>query len=72
MKSNEGFLLGYASNSKAYRVHNKTHDIVEEVHNVEFNETNDSQVEQENLDHVRGTNLDIEVKNMSIGDVRPR
>jgi hypothetical protein len=39
---------------------------------VEFNETNDSQVEKENLDHVRGTNLDIEVNNMSIGDVRPR
>jgi len=34
MKSNEGFLLGYASNSKAYRVHNKTHGIVEEVYDV--------------------------------------
>jgi hypothetical protein len=36
----EGFLLGYSSNSKAYRVFNKTHGIIEEAYDVEFDETN--------------------------------
>jgi len=35
-KCDEGFLLGYATNSKAYRVYNKSYDIVEEVHDVEW------------------------------------
>lgn len=38
----------------------------------EFDETNGSQVEQENLDDVRATNSDIKIKNMPIGDVRTR
>lgn len=38
----------------------------------EFDETNGSQVEQENLDDVRATNSDIKIKNIPIGDVRPR
>ncbi|WVZ93263.1 hypothetical protein U9M48_039258 [Paspalum notatum var. saurae] len=41
-KCDEAFLLGYSSNSKAYRVYNKTHEIVEEVYDVEFDETNGS------------------------------
>ena len=57
-KCDEGFLLGYSTTSKAYRVWNKTHGIVEEVHDVEFDETNGSQVENENLDDVRCANLD--------------
>jgi hypothetical protein len=44
-KSDEGFLLGYSSNSKAYRVFNKTHGIIEEAYDVEFDETNGSQDE---------------------------
>jgi len=39
-------------------IYNKTHGIVEEVHDVEFDETNGSQVENENLDDVRCANLD--------------
>jgi hypothetical protein len=31
----KGFLLGYSSNNKAYRVYNKTHGIVEEAYDVE-------------------------------------
>jgi hypothetical protein len=53
-KCDEGFLLGYSSTSKAYRVYNKIHGIIEEVHDVEFDETNGSHVESENLDDVRG------------------
>jgi hypothetical protein len=71
-KCDEGFLLGYSSCSKAYRVYNKTHGIVEEAYDVEFDETNGSHNEQENLDDVRSDGLRNAMKNMSIGDVRPR
>ncbi|WVZ83671.1 hypothetical protein U9M48_030797 [Paspalum notatum var. saurae] len=49
-KCDEGFLLGYSSNSKAYR----THGIVEKVYDVEFDEANGSQEESDNLNGVRG------------------
>jgi hypothetical protein len=45
-KCDEGFLLGYSSNSKAYMVFNKTHGIIEESYDVEFDETNGSQDEK--------------------------
>ena len=45
---------------------------LEEVHDVEFDETNGSQEEDENLDDVRGTQLADATKNMDIGDLRPR
>ena len=41
-------------------------------HDVEFDETNGSQEEDENLDDVRGTQLVNAMKNMDIGDIRPR
>lgn len=40
------FFLGYSCSTKAYRVYNKTHVIVEEVHGVEFDEVNGSQVDK--------------------------
>jgi hypothetical protein len=61
-KCDEGFLLGYSSNSKAYRVFNKTHGIIEEAYGVDFNETNGSQDENENLDDVGG----IQLRNASV------
>ena len=45
-KCDEGFLLGYSSCSKAYRVYNKTYGIVKEAYDVEFDETNGSHNEQ--------------------------
>ena len=45
---------------------------LEEVHDVEFDKTNGSQEEDENLDDVRGTQLVNAMKNMDIGDIRPR
>ena len=39
---------------------------------MKFDETNGSQNEQENLDDVRSDGLKNAMKNMSIGDVRPR
>ena len=39
---------------------------------MEFDEINGSQEEDENLDDIRGTQLVNAIKNMDIGDVRPR
>ena len=70
-RCDEGFLLGYASNSKAYRVYNKNKGIVEETADVQFDETNGSQEGYENLDDVCDEGLMRAMKNMSIGDVKP-
>ena len=56
-KKCEGFLLGYSTTSKAYRVWNLTSGTLEEVHDVEFDETKGSQDENENLEDVRGIQL---------------
>ena len=45
---------------------------LEEVHDVEFDETKGSQEEDKNLDDVRGTQLVNAMKNMDVGDIRPR
>ena len=39
-KCDEGFLLGYSTASKAYRVWNLASGTLEEVHDVEFDQTN--------------------------------
>jgi hypothetical protein len=49
-----------------------TSGTLEEVHDVEFDETNGYQEEDDNLDDVRGTHLVNAMKNMDIGDIRPR
>jgi hypothetical protein len=71
-KCDEGFLLGYSSNSKAYRVFNKTHGIIEEAYDVEFNETNGSQDENENFDDVGGIQLRNATKTTAIGEIKPK
>jgi hypothetical protein len=45
---------------------------LEEVHDVKFDETKDSQDENENLEDVRGIQLSNTMKNMDVGDLRPR
>jgi hypothetical protein len=65
-------LLGYSLNSKAYRVYNQSLALVEETSDVEFDETNDSQKEQENLGDVGNERLRIAMKNMTVGDVKPK
>jgi hypothetical protein len=45
---------------------------LEEVHDVEFDETNGFQEEDKNLDDVRGTQLANTMKKMDVGDIRPR
>jgi hypothetical protein len=71
-KCDESFLLGYSTTSKAYRVWNLASGTLEEVHDVEFDLTNGSQENDENLDDVRGPQLVNTMKNMDIGDIRPR
>jgi hypothetical protein len=48
----EGFLLGYNSNSRAYRVFNKDSGCVEITCDAVFNETNGSQKDRVDLDRV--------------------
>ena len=71
-KCDEGFLLGYSTTSKAYRVWNLDNGTLEEVHDVEFDETKGSQNENENLEDVRGIKLSNAMKNMDVGELRPR
>ena len=71
-KCDEGFLLGYSTTSKAYRVWNLDSGTLEEVHDVEFDETKGSQVENENLEDVRGIQLSNAMKNMDVGELWPR
>ena len=56
--------------SKAYRVWNLESGTLEEVHDVKFDETKGSQDEHENLEDVRG--IQLAMKNMDVGDLRPR
>jgi hypothetical protein len=71
-KCDEGFLLGYSITSKAYRVWNLVSDTLEEVHDVEFDKTKGSQDENENLEDVRGIQHSNAIKNMDVGELRPR
>ena len=71
-KCNEGFLLGYSTTSKSYRVWNLDSSTLEEVHDVEFDETKGSQDEIENLEDIRVIQLSKAMKNMDVGELRPR
>jgi hypothetical protein len=51
-KAVEGFLLGYDSNTKAYRVFNKSSGLVEVSSDIVFDETNGSPREQVDLDDI--------------------
>jgi hypothetical protein len=69
----EGFLLGYDSNTRAYRVFNKSTGLVEVSCDTMFDETNGSQVEQVGLDELDGEEAPcVALRNMSIGDVCPK
>ena len=71
-KCDDGFLLGNSTTSKAYRVWNLTSGTLEEVHDVEFDETKSSQDKNENLKDVRGIQLSNAMKNMDVDELRPR
>jgi hypothetical protein len=72
-KAVEGFLLGYDSNIRAYRVFNKSCGLVEVSYDIVFDETNGSQVEQVDLDELDDEEAScVALRNMSIGDVCPK
>jgi hypothetical protein len=72
-KEVEGFLLGYDSNTRAYRVFNKSTGLVEVSCDIVFDETNGSQVEQVDLDELDDEEAPcVALTNMSIGDVCPK
>jgi hypothetical protein len=69
----EGFLLGYDSNIRAFRVFNKSSRLVEVSCDIVFDETNASQVEQVDLDEIDDKEAPcVALRNMSIGDVCPK
>jgi hypothetical protein len=68
----EGFLLGYDSNTKAYRVFNKSLGLVEVSSDVVFDETNGSPREQVDLDIDEDDVPTAAIRTMAIGDVRPQ
>jgi hypothetical protein len=72
-KAVEGFLLGYDSNTKVYRVFNKSSGLVEVSSDVVFDETNGSPREQVNLDDIDEDDVHTAaMRTMAIGDVRLR
>jgi hypothetical protein len=72
-KAVEGFLLGYDSNTKAYRVFNKSSGLVEVSSDVVFDETNGSPREQVDLDDIDEDDVPMAaIRTMAIGDVRPQ
>jgi hypothetical protein len=69
----EGFLLGYDSNSRAYRVFNKDSGCVKTTCDTVFHETNGSQVEQYDFDVVDDKEAPCDaLQKMDIRDVRPQ
>jgi hypothetical protein len=72
-KAIEGFLLGYDSNTNAYRVFNKSSGLVEVSSDVVFDETNGSPREQADLDDIDEDEVSTAaMRTMAICDVRPQ
>ena len=67
-----GFLVGYSSKSKAYRVFNHATGLVEETYDVEFDKSNSFQGTYENLDDVGDEPLREAMKNILVGDIKPK
>jgi hypothetical protein len=65
--------LGYDSNTKAYRVFNKSSGLVEVSSDVVFYDTNGSPREQVDLDDIDEDDVPtVAMHTMAIGDVRPQ
>jgi hypothetical protein len=68
----KGFLPGYDTNTKAYRVLNKSSGLVKVSSDVVFDETNGYQREQVDLDDIDEHEVPTAaMRTMAIGDVRP-
>jgi hypothetical protein len=72
-KAVEGFLLWYESNTKVYRVFNKSSGLVEVSSDVVFDETDGSPREQVDLDDIDEDEVPTAaIHMMAISDVRPQ
>jgi hypothetical protein len=72
-KAVEGFLLGYDSNTKAYRVFNKSSGLAEVSSDVVFDETNGSPREKIDLNDIDEDEIPtVAMRTMAIRDVRPQ
>jgi hypothetical protein len=72
-KTIEGFLLGYDSNTKAYRVFNKSSSLVEVTSDVVFDKSNGSPREQIDLDDIDEYEVPMAaIRTMAVGDVQPQ
>jgi hypothetical protein len=67
-----GFLVGYSSKSKAYRVFDHAIGLIEETYDVEFDESNGSQGAHENLDDVGDESLREAMKNILVRDIKSK
>jgi hypothetical protein len=67
-----GFLVGYSSKFKAYRVFNHATGLIKETYDVEFDESNSSQGAHENLDNIGDKPLREAMKNIPVGDIKPK
>jgi hypothetical protein len=68
----EGIFVGYASNSKAYRVFNNSTRVIEETCDVKFDESNGSQGDGFCCDDVGKEPLREVMKKMAIRDIKPK
>jgi hypothetical protein len=72
-KAVEGFLLGYDSNTRAYRVFNKSTGLVEVSCDIVFDVTNGSQVEKVDLDELDDEEAPcVALRNISIRNLCPK
>ena len=70
-RAHEGIFVGYATNSHAYRVLNKSNGLIEETSNVEFDENNGSQVEQSGTCDVGDEIHPQAIRRMGFGYILP-
>jgi hypothetical protein len=69
----EGFLLDYDTNTKAYKVFNKSSGLVEVSSDIVFDEANGSQREQVDLDDIDENDVPTAaMRTLAIGSVRPQ
>src|SRR5215216_3289705 len=70
-RANEGIFVGYATNSHAYCVLNKSIRLIEETCNVEFDENNVSQVEKSDTCDVGDEIPPQAIRRMGVGHILP-
>src|SRR3989337_1430980 len=70
-RAHEGIFVGYATNSHAYRVLNKSIGLIEESCNMEFDENNGSQVEQSGTCDVGDEIPPQAIRRMGVGHILP-